>query len=166
MGAAGADEDEVDVVLRKVKAILNKLTMDNFDRLYKRLLDIRMTSHAMLTAVVNTVFDEALNEPLFGPIFAQLCVHLSENSGKWSFITTVEKSDGTWGYTDKPDATEPTGSFETQEQAMAAARKAADFKRILLNKCQAEFESKNACVTPAARTAAPLLNVRATPVLS
>ena len=34
----------------------------------------------------------------------------------------------------------------TSEDAMAAGSKAADFKRILLNKCQKEFETKHECV--------------------
>ena len=139
--------DEVEVVLRKVKAILNKLTLDNFERLYTRLLEIKMTSHAMLTAVVNTVFDEALNEPLFGPIFAELCVHLSNNSKQWSFIRAVQNSDGTWGFTvSSSDDGEVIGQYDKEEDAMAAGSKAADFKRILLNKCQKEFETKHECV--------------------
>ena len=139
--------DEVEVVLRKVKSVLNKLTLDNYERLYPRLLEIQMTSHAMLTAVVNTVFDEALNEPLFGPIFAQLCVHLSNNSKQWSFINAAQNDDGTWGYRDlgMPEA-EAKGQYESEEDAMEAGSKAADFKRILLNKCQKEFETKNQCV--------------------
>ena len=63
------------------------------------------------------VFDKALSEPTFSALYAQLCLHLSS---------------------ELPDFTEPNEEGKPQK---------VTFRRIILNKCQSEFEKGAAAMT-------------------
>lgn len=63
------------------------------------------------------VFDKALSEPTFSALYAQLCLHLSS---------------------ELPDFTEDTEDGKQQK---------VTFRRIILNKCQSEFEKGAAAMT-------------------
>jgi len=98
--------DEEEALYRKVKGILNKLTEENFDRLSNKLLAVGIDSIDILRGIIKLVFDKALAEPKFSPMYAQLCRKVAENTPDFSV-------DG----------------------------KTQTFKRLLLNRCQEEFES-------------------------
>ncbi|GAA0144702.1 translation initiation factor [Lithospermum erythrorhizon] len=65
-----------DRVLRRVKGILNKLTLENFDLLERKLIYSGITTADILMGVVSLVFDKAVMEPIFCPMYAQLCADL------------------------------------------------------------------------------------------
>lgn len=66
----------------------------------------------MSRELICIIFDKALLEPAFGPMYAQLCFRISNESDTQSWI--FEDEDG----------------------------KRSSFKRLLLNQCQVEFEKE------------------------
>ncbi|GAB4853645.1 Eukaryotic translation initiation factor isoform 4G-1 [Ancistrocladus abbreviatus] len=65
-------------VLKTVKGILNKLTPEKFDLLKGQLIDAGITSADILEDVISLIFDKAVLEPTFCPMYAQLCFDLNE----------------------------------------------------------------------------------------
>ncbi|XP_016579295.2 eukaryotic translation initiation factor-like isoform X1 [Capsicum annuum] len=66
-------------VLTTVKGILNKPTPEKFDLLKDQLIGSGITSARVLKGVVSSIFDKAITEPTFCPMYAQLCSDLNEN---------------------------------------------------------------------------------------
>ncbi|KAJ1558492.1 hypothetical protein HK096_011544 [Nowakowskiella sp. JEL0078] len=97
-------------ILKKVRSLLNKLTLERFQSLSEKILNIGIDSEPILQGVINLVFDKALDEPTFASMYATLCSFLSLELPKiqsWIDLNTKNNA----------------------------------FRRILLNKCQEEFES-------------------------
>ncbi|CAL9050886.1 unnamed protein product [Musa banksii] len=69
---------EKDRVLKTVKGILNKLTPEKFDILKGQLIDAGITTPDILKDVITLIFDKAVFEPTFCPMYAQLCSDLNE----------------------------------------------------------------------------------------
>ncbi|XP_068647101.1 eukaryotic translation initiation factor [Aristolochia californica] len=69
---------EKDLVLKTVKGILNKLTPEKFDILKGQLIDSGITTPDILKGVINLIFDKAVLEPTFCPMYALLCFDLNE----------------------------------------------------------------------------------------
>ncbi|XP_028760877.1 eukaryotic translation initiation factor [Neltuma alba] len=69
---------EKDRVLKTVKGILNKLTPEKFDLLKGQLIDAGITSADILKDVISLIFDKAVLEPTFCPMYALLCSDLNE----------------------------------------------------------------------------------------
>ncbi|KAG5225901.1 MIF4G domain-containing family protein [Salix suchowensis] len=69
---------EKERVLKTVKGILNKLTPEKFDVLKGQLIDSGITSTDILKGVISLIFDKAVLEPTFCPMYAQLCSDLNE----------------------------------------------------------------------------------------
>ncbi|XP_051148388.1 eukaryotic translation initiation factor isoform X2 [Andrographis paniculata] len=65
-------------VLKTVKGILNKLTPEKFDLLKDQLIDAGITSADILKEVISLIFDKAVLEPTFCPMYAMLCSDLNE----------------------------------------------------------------------------------------
>ncbi|KAM1550438.1 hypothetical protein PS1_043233 [Malus domestica] len=68
---------EKDRVLKTVKGILNKLTPEKFDILKGQLIDSRITTPDILKDVIFLIFDKAVLEPTFCPMYALLCSDLN-----------------------------------------------------------------------------------------
>eukprot|EP00262_Sarcandra_glabra_P001251 TRINITY_DN11284_c1_g1_i1.p1 TRINITY_DN11284_c1_g1~~TRINITY_DN11284_c1_g1_i1.p1 ORF type:complete len:804 (-),score=175.31 TRINITY_DN11284_c1_g1_i1:1439-3850(-) len=69
---------EKERVLKTVKGILNKLTPEKFDLLKGQLIDSGITTPDILQGVINLIFDKAVLEPTFCPMYARLCSDLNE----------------------------------------------------------------------------------------
>jgi len=119
----GEVDDEEQKRQRSFKGILNKLTPDNFEKLLEKMLDVGIAEAATLVGLIGQLFEKALQEPTFSSLYAQLCQVLSERFLK----DGVEFS----------DPTAPEG------------QQAITFKRVLLNKCQEEFESGDKAIASA-----------------
>ncbi|KAL8488641.1 hypothetical protein ACS0TY_024801 [Phlomoides rotata] len=65
-------------VLKTIKGILNKLTPEKFDILKGQLIDSGITSADILKDVISLIFDKAVLEPTFCPMYALLCSDLNE----------------------------------------------------------------------------------------
>ena len=101
----GKVSDEEEVKQRKLKAILNKLTPQNFEKLFEQVKEVNIDNAVTLTGVISQIFDKALMEPTFCEMYANFCFHLAG---------------------ELPDLSEDNEKIT--------------FKRMLLNKCQEEFE--------------------------
>ncbi|KAG8664037.1 hypothetical protein MANES_01G273000v8 [Manihot esculenta] len=101
----GKVADEEEAKQRQLKAILNKLTPQNFEKLFEQVKAVNIDNAATLTGVISQIFDKALMEPTFCEMYANFCYHLAGGL---------------------PDFTEKNEKIT--------------FKRLLLNKCQEEFE--------------------------
>ncbi|CAL9244015.1 unnamed protein product [Arabidopsis halleri] len=64
---------ENDRVLKTVKGILNKLTPEKYDLLKGQLIESGITSADILKGVITLIFDKAVLEPTFCPMYAKLC---------------------------------------------------------------------------------------------
>ncbi|XP_056176787.1 eukaryotic translation initiation factor isoform X2 [Syzygium oleosum] len=69
---------EKDRVLKTVKGILNKLTPEKFDLLKGQLIDSGITTADILKGVIQLIFEKAVLEPTFCPMYARLCSDLNE----------------------------------------------------------------------------------------
>lgn len=101
----GKASDTEEVKQRRLKAILNKLTPQNFEKLFEQVKEVNIDNAVTLTGVISQIFDKALMEPTFCEMYANFCFHLSS---------------------ELPD-------FSENNERIT-------FKRVLLNKCQEEFE--------------------------
>ncbi|KAK8630376.1 hypothetical protein V6N13_079173 [Hibiscus sabdariffa] len=101
----GKVTDEEVLKQRQLKAILNKLTPQNFEKLFEQVKAVNIDNAVTLTGVISQIFDKALMEPTFCEMYANFCYHLAG---------------------ELPDFSENNEKIT--------------FKRLLLNKCQEEFE--------------------------
>ncbi|GAB2291546.1 Eukaryotic translation initiation factor isoform 4G-1 [Dionaea muscipula] len=76
--ARRGDLSDKERVLKTVKGILNKLTPEKFDLLKGQLIDAGITSTEILKGVIWLIFDKAVLEPTFCPMYAQLCSDLND----------------------------------------------------------------------------------------
>lgn len=68
---------EKDKVLKTVKGILNKLTPEKFGVLKDQLINSGINSADILQGVMHLIFDKAVLEPTFCPMYSELCHDLS-----------------------------------------------------------------------------------------
>lgn len=107
---------EVQKVVNKILLLLNKVGLDKFDTLSNQFLETIMgwrTRADVLREFVLVIFNKALEEKHFAAIYTQLCLSLHKKVPKFDEIVLID------------------GKEMTQS---------VSFKRILLNKCQEEFE--------------------------
>ncbi|XP_039071806.1 eukaryotic translation initiation factor-like isoform X2 [Hibiscus syriacus] len=69
---------EKECVLKAVKGILNKLTPEKYDLLKGQLIDSGIMSADILKGVISLIFDKAVLEPTFCPMYALLCSDLND----------------------------------------------------------------------------------------
>ncbi|GJW09734.1 eukaryotic translation initiation factor 4G-like protein isoform X1 [Tanacetum coccineum] len=101
----GKITDEEQAKQRQLKGILNKLTPQNFEKLFEQVKQVNIDNANTLSGVIGQIFDKALMEPTFVEMYANFCSRLA-----------VELPD-----------------FSEDDEKIT-------FKRLLLNKCQEEFE--------------------------
>ncbi|XP_057532324.1 eukaryotic translation initiation factor 4G-like isoform X2 [Amaranthus tricolor] len=101
----GKVSDEEQAKQRRLKAILNKLTPQNFNKLFAQVKEVNIDNVVTLSGVISQIFDKALTEPTFCEMYANFCHHLAS---------------------ELPD--------------LSVDDEKITFKRLLLNKCQEEFE--------------------------
>ncbi|XP_050385005.1 eukaryotic translation initiation factor 4G [Argentina anserina] len=102
----GKVSDEEQAKQRQLKAILNKLTPQNFEKLFDQVKAVNIDNARTLSGVISQIFDKALMEPTFCEMYANFCYYLAA---------------------ELPDFSEDNEKIT--------------FKRLLLNKCQEEFET-------------------------
>ncbi|KAI0036139.1 armadillo-type protein [Vararia minispora EC-137] len=118
---AGPDTDSPEMVDRKVKALLNKLTMERFDSISDQIIAWANKSEKekngqTLIQVIRLVFEKATDEATFSEMYARLCRKMMEQ------ISTKVQDDGILNGEGKPFA---GGQL---------------FRKYLLNRCQEDFE--------------------------
>ncbi|XP_010269861.1 PREDICTED: eukaryotic translation initiation factor 4G-like isoform X3 [Nelumbo nucifera] len=73
----GKVSDEKENKQRQLKAILNKLTPQNFEKLFKQVKEVNIDNAVTLRGVISQIFDKALMEPTFCEMYANFCFHLA-----------------------------------------------------------------------------------------
>ena len=128
-----------EMVERKVKALLNKLTMRRFDSISDQIITWANKSEKekdgrTLIQVIKLVFEKATDEATFSEMYARLCRKMMEQ------ISAKVQDDGIKNTEGKPFA---GGQL---------------FRKYLLNRCQEDFErgwvAKEAAAAAAATKAA------------
>ncbi|KAF9392094.1 hypothetical protein BGX21_011096 [Mortierella sp. AD011] len=88
-----------DQVARKVKGLLNKLTLERFDSISDKVVEIANLSSkekdgATLKHCIQIIFEKATDEPNFGSVYAMLCQRLMEKISPDVKDATVDGSTG------------------------------------------------------------------------
>ena len=120
-GGSGLDSESPEVVERKVKGLLNKLTMERFDSISDQIIAWANKSEKekdgrTLIQVIKLVFEKATDEATFSEMYARLCRKMMEQ------ISPKVQDDGIKNNEGKPFA---GGNL---------------FRKYLLNRCQEDFE--------------------------
>jgi translation initiation factor 4G len=119
--AAADDQDSPAMVDRKVKALLNKLTMEKFDSISDQIISWANKSETQtdgrtLIQVIRLVFEKATDEAAWSEMYARLCRKMMEQ------ISPKVQDEGIKNPEGKPIA---GGQL---------------FRKYLLNRCQEDFE--------------------------
>eukprot|EP00178_Gracilaria_changii_P019575 TRINITY_DN566_c0_g1_i1.p1 TRINITY_DN566_c0_g1~~TRINITY_DN566_c0_g1_i1.p1 ORF type:complete len:1549 (+),score=274.43 TRINITY_DN566_c0_g1_i1:5513-10159(+) len=104
-------DDVITAKVKQVRSLLNKLTLEKFDKIFKQIVDIDISSFEMLTSVVKEIFEKTLFEPEFSGMYAELCRRLDT-----ILLDPLKKA----------NVLDPDG-------------KPISFKKILVNNCRDEF---------------------------
>ena len=75
--AAGNEEGEAAEVMKVARLILNKLTVEKFERLSDDFLKAGFTSVALLEGAIDIIVDKAQVEQHFGAMYADLCLKMA-----------------------------------------------------------------------------------------
>ncbi|XP_038075420.1 eukaryotic translation initiation factor 4 gamma 1-like isoform X4 [Patiria miniata] len=75
-----SDEEEAKTkdLFKKINALLNKLTPNNFQKLKAKAMDYPIDTEERLKGVIDLVFQKAINESSFSRTYAELCRDLSQ----------------------------------------------------------------------------------------
>lgn len=132
-GAAGTSSDKADaeaealvsqdIIIRKIKGLLNKLTLERFDSISDQIWEYAKQSEKedngqSLRTVIQLIFDKACDEPNFASMWAQLCKKMYDVislDGKIKDVNILDKN---------------------KEIVSGGAL----YRKYLLNRCQQEFE--------------------------
>mmetsp|Transcript_13645 Transcript_13645/g.20537 ORF Transcript_13645/g.20537 Transcript_13645/m.20537 type:complete len:1245 (-) Transcript_13645:96-3830(-) len=118
----GMDKQEKTDELEKTEAafrrVLNKICPENFDALNEKIIageypDLKIDRYEKLESTAQLIFEKAIAEPVFCATYAQLCLRL------WQGLGTFRKPD---------------------EKLRPNEKKEVDFRRVVLQRCQHEFE--------------------------
>ncbi|KAK4698328.1 translation initiation factor 4G, partial [Phenoliferia sp. Uapishka_3] len=117
-----AAADSPELVQRKVKALLNKLTLEKFDSISDQILawadkSVNETDGRILRQVIALIFEKATDEANFSEMYARLCRKLMEK------VSPNVKDEGVKG----PDGALVAGG--------------GLFRKYLLNRCQEDYEN-------------------------
>jgi translation initiation factor 4G len=120
-GQAASTHLEPDMVQRKVKAALNKMTPENFDKISDQILTIANQSKnendgRTLRQVIQLTFEKATDEPHFSSTYAKFCKRMLDQMSPEIKDDTIK---------DKHGQVVNGGNL---------------FRKYLLNRCQEEYE--------------------------
>ncbi|XP_037084967.1 eukaryotic translation initiation factor 4 gamma 1-like [Pollicipes pollicipes] len=90
--ASPGDLDDESRVIRAFKGILNKITPNNIERLTGEIKKLELNTESRLHKMISTLFEKAVDEPMYADQYALLCVSMSktevesaEKDGKVNF---------------------------------------------------------------------------------
>ncbi|PVU95469.1 hypothetical protein BB561_001803 [Smittium simulii] len=111
-----------EIVTRKVKGLLNKLTVDNFTKVSPSFIEWANKSQdeddgRIIRNVLNLIFEKAVDEPPFAPMYAKLSKLIHDQVSETVVIKNSVNKDGK----------EFSGTMVV--------------RRVLINRCQKEFEA-------------------------
>lgn len=114
LGEAVLPEEEK--LLREVKGMLNKLTLDKFDVISDKIIELGIMRKSIMPGTIDIIFDKAVEEPKYASMYARLVLKIVMHE-------TEEK----------------------QKAVLSEGEKVeSEFRRFLISKCQVEYEKKKA----------------------
>ena len=122
---------EEERIVREVKGILNKLTVEKFDALTKQVEDLGITSENVLADVIKVIFEKATMEPKFAEMYATFCIRIVQHE-----VHVLTQTKG------------------------AATAMDSVFRRKLIEKCQLEYNNKAAWTKERMELAAQGIHVK------
>ncbi|TPX38830.1 hypothetical protein SeLEV6574_g07593, partial [Synchytrium endobioticum] len=130
-GAAAepAVDPEVTKILRKIKSLLNKLTLEKFESLSAQVRDAGIANRVILEGVIDLIFEKALDEPNFCALYSRLCSFLHrELPKKESWLTSDPRPNAfRWTLLNKCQKEFQSGaSWAKEEDAAKSVRKNVD----------------------------------------
>ena len=141
-------QDNLTAVKKAANSILNKLSVDNFERLLPKFLELDIQTKQQFEGVTEIIFDKALRMPTYCHLYARLCGEVNKHAKKFcdKIVKIIEEEeDGRKVYYYDVGDDERTenveGPFEESDKALTMGTKVCTFKRVLLNQCQRVFES-------------------------
>lgn len=108
------EEVKTQALYKKVRSVLNKLTPQKFNTLVNQVRALEIDTQERLQGVIDLVFEKAVDEPSFSVAYALMCKELSGMK-----VSTGDKR-----------VDENGKNLETY----------VDFRKLLLTRCQMEFE--------------------------
>ncbi|CAH0518892.1 unnamed protein product [Peronospora belbahrii] len=103
--------------LNYIKSLLNKLTREKFAKLTNELCAVEIDSFVLLSSIVATIMDKALEEPSFADVYSDLCKEFHTRTIKkaWSFLSVLSDEKGSffWTAIDKTTFTPFVGPFDS-----------------------------------------------------
>ncbi|XP_053593763.1 eukaryotic translation initiation factor 4 gamma 3 isoform X2 [Microplitis demolitor] len=71
------DDEKTQLLYKKVRSVLNKLTPEKFDKLVEQVRELEIDTQEKLQGVINLVFDKAIDEPNFAKAYVMMCSELA-----------------------------------------------------------------------------------------
>jgi len=137
------EDDDVDTI-RKCTVLLNKLAPERFERIAKNMVAIEIKNRTVFRTLIYSICDMALGQPVYASMYAELCAKVAKKAETFAKrMVHVEQRDSPEGkawFFDVGDDQAISKAYRSEKEAQAAGEKKASFKRILLSKCQEEFE--------------------------
>lgn len=135
------DDSEVEGIVKQVRSLLNKLTMEKFDKIFGQITDLDISSLEVLRGIVNEIFEKTLTEPMFAGMYAELCRRLNshyegsnakyvdENGGQVTFRKVLLRNcqNEFKRFADSEGGDEASKSSQAEKDSLAAK------KRMLAN---------------------------------
>ncbi|GAB5033175.1 eukaryotic translation initiation factor 4 [Nannochloropsis oceanica] len=75
--AGGMDPEDPEKKIKRARALLNKLSMEKFDKLSAEFVNVGFTSDALLWRAIDIIVAKAQEEVHFSSMYAELCLRLS-----------------------------------------------------------------------------------------
>ncbi|KAK4511614.1 ribosomal protein S5 [Mucor velutinosus] len=121
--AEAAEVVSQDIIIRKIKGLLNKLTLERFDSISDQIWEYAKQSEKeengqSLRTVIQLIFDKACDEPNFASMWAQLCRKMYD-------VISLDNNIKDVNIVDKKNEPVSGGAL---------------YRKYLLNRCQQEFE--------------------------
>lgn len=147
-------QDNLAKIKTACNSLFNKLSVDNFERLLEKFMEMQIETRPQLVAAVAIIFDKALTMPTFCHLYARFCgeVRMQEQKFIKKIVKVLEEEhDGEKVYFyDVGDDTREDGRegpYQDSDTAREKGEKACTFKRVLLTQCQEVFESHSSWET-------------------
>ena len=159
-------EQKVIDLKRVTNACLNKLTRENFNKLRSTIEDQDFQTVQELVIVVSIVYDKAVTQKYLGDVYADMCeaLHKKSNELQLRFLHCFEHNGGyCWSATDGQDDEKAKETYDKrgiaglakdendisigggphaeEKKCRKEALKQTKFRRLLLNRCQDEFDN-------------------------
>lgn len=71
------DVTSTEATLNTIRGVLNKLTRSNYKKLLQKIQDVNIDNQDCLADVIRIFFAKAVDEPIFSPTYAKMCLALS-----------------------------------------------------------------------------------------